>query len=165
MIILKKQITFFIKKTEKSVYPIGKSFAWFLLTLLFGLFQVLTIIAIHIFLPDKNLFQQVIIEGSLLSFSLAIVSSLTIDYHIFSKGLFHLNWARGLMFIVLPFGIFLSSFFLFILCYLEPEEIAKNIDTMRNAQITIFVVTFFYAIMIKSLAFNRLRNNICENRR
>ncbi|MEN8217112.1 MAG: hypothetical protein ABFS56_12240 [Pseudomonadota bacterium] len=135
-----------------SLTAIWKSFFWFVLTLFFGLFQIWLVLGINNLIPTNGLFfEKFIIEGALLFFSIAIVSSLTIDYHVFSRGIFNWKDFTVFMFFLFPIAIVAFCVIVFIVCYLTPEKI--DFDSVFNAEIGIFTITFLYSIIVKSVAF------------
>jgi len=135
-----------------SLTAIWKSFFWFVLTLFFGLLQIWLILLINNFILTTELFfEKFIIDGALLFFSIAIVSSLTIDYHVFSRGIFNWKDFSVFMFFLFPIAIVAFCVILFIVCYLTPEQI--DFESVFHAEIVIVTITFFYTIVVKSFAF------------
>jgi hypothetical protein len=149
----KMQLTQFADMRQKF-YSITKSFSWFTLTVISGLFLSLVIFVIHLFIPfEDDLYQKLVIEGGILSFSIAMVSSLTIDYYIFSRPFFSSERWNKTAFKIIPGIIIGACLFLFLLCYLKPNEI--TFDVMFYAQMVILLFATIYAIIIKSVAFNQ----------
>ncbi|RKZ91727.1 MAG: hypothetical protein DRR19_06415 [Candidatus Parabeggiatoa sp. nov. 1] len=135
-----------------SLTAVWKSFFWFVLTLFFGLFQIWLVLGINNLIPTNELFfERFITDGALLFFSIAIVSSLTIDYHVFSRGIFNWNDLSLFMFLIFPMVIVFFCVLLFTVCYLKSEAI--NINHVFYTEIVIFTITFLYTIVVKSFAF------------
>ena len=135
-----------------SLTAIWKSFFWFMLTLFFGLFQIWLVLGINNLIPTNELFfEKFIIDGALLFFSIAIVSSLTIDYHVFSRGIFNWNDFTLFMFLIFPIAIVFLCALFFTACHLRAEDIDINI--VFYTEIAIFTITFLYTIVVKSFTF------------
>lgn len=138
-----------------SLTAIWKSFFWFMLTLFFGLLQIWFITG-EDFFRTTNLypFEKFVTDGALLFFSVTVISSLTMDYIIFSRGIF--SWKKNgytiFAFVIFPGAILGICIFLFGLCYPIPIE-ELDINAIFQAEMTIFMITFIYAMIIKSLAF------------
>jgi hypothetical protein len=134
---------------------IWKSFWWFILTLFFGLLQI-WFIAGEDFFRTTNLypFEKFVTDGALLFFCVTVISSLTMDYIIFSRGIF--SWKKNgytiFAFVIFPGAILGICIYMFGLCYPIPTK-ELDIDAIFKAEMTIFMITFIYAIVIKSLAF------------
>ncbi len=69
-----------------SLVAVWKSFWWFIFTLFFGLLQIWYIV-VRDFFQTTNLypFEKFVTNGALLFFSVIVISSLTMDYIIFSR--------------------------------------------------------------------------------
>jgi hypothetical protein len=134
---------------------VWKSFWWFILTLFFGLLQIWFIVG-EDFFRTTNIysFDKFVLDAPLLFFSVTVISSLTIDYIIFSRGIF--SWKKNgytiFLFVIFPGVILLCCTYLFGLCYPVPVE-EFDIDAIFLAEQVIFTITFFYAMIIKSFAF------------
>jgi hypothetical protein len=153
--IWKKSLCLIIESFLFSLVAIWKSAWWFIFTLFFGLLQIWYIVVGDFFrITHLYPFEKFVIEGALLFFSVTVISSLTIDYIIFSRGIF--SWNKNgytlFAFVLFPFLILISCIYLFGLCSSTPIE-ELNINTLFLAEMAIFMITFLYAMFIKSLAF------------
>jgi len=150
----KTQLKPFFDDIKHKFSSITKSFSWFTLTFTSGLLLSLVILLIHLFVPfEEDIYKKLVIEGGILSFSIAMVSSLIIDYYIFSQPFFSSECWNKTAFKTIPGIIIGACLFLFLLCYLKPNEITFEI--MFYAQMGIFLSATIYAIIIKSVAFNK----------
>lgn len=135
---------------------VQKGLSWFVLTLFFGMFQVWLTLLLHIFVtsPFDSLFHKFILDGAILFFSIAVVSSLTIDYYIFSKGIFPWDWFNIFMFIVAPIIIVFFGSILFAVCYLTPTE-KINFRLVFYADSIIFIATLLHTVAVKATTFKK----------
>ena len=132
---------------------IGKSIIWSLFTVFFGLLQIWLIWANSFVLKDKEfLFGEFIMDGALLFFSTAIVSSLTIDHYL-SERRPYLDIKTILAFILFPFIIVFLSVWLFGVCYGRTVN-EVELDFIIIIEYSIFTATLVYAFGIKLMAFN-----------
>jgi len=147
------------------IKSILKSAVWCGLTVIFGLLQVWFVFSIHgilnIPLPPKKLF----LDGALLFFSTAVVSSLAFDYHYLTQKDV-LGWPKPLkdiMFVLFPLVVLLSALTLFGACYISDiyapyildnalkKEINQTVvDVMERAVIS---ATLIYAFIVKLVTF------------
>ncbi|MEK8020520.1 MAG: hypothetical protein VSS75_026950 [Candidatus Parabeggiatoa sp.] len=153
MINNKTQLTQLFEIKQKF-YSLSKSLSWVILTIISGLLLSLVILLIHLFIPfEGELYKKLVIEGGILSFSIAMISSLMIDYYILSRPFFASEHWNKTAFKTIPGIIIGACLFLFLLCYLKPNKIIFEI--MFYAQLGIFLFASIYAIIIKLLAFNK----------
>ncbi|OTE96092.1 hypothetical protein BCS42_01240 [Crenothrix sp. D3] len=125
----------------------------------FGLLQVWLILAIHYVIlvnapvQSKTLFM----DGALLFFSTAVVSSLAVDYYYFSKNkLIENHSLEHIMFSVFPFLIITASILLFVTCYMidiTKSEIKINQSSVSSIELVIITCTLIYAFCIKLITF------------
>jgi preprotein translocase subunit Sec61beta len=148
----KTQLTQLAADIKGKFYSITKSVSWFTLTVISGLLLSLVILVIHLFIPfEDDIYKKIVIEGGILSFSIAMISSLVIDYYIFSRQFFRSERGNKIAFKTFPAIIIAACLFLFLLCYLKPNEI--TFESMFYAQMAVFLSATIYAIVIKSCAF------------
>jgi len=139
----------FLKNMKRSI-------KWFGLTLFSGLSQIWIIGIIG--LLSSNAFFSVTIEeiffgGGLLFFSIALTTSLAIDYFIFEESSrFHNSY------LVFAFILFSFCLIIYFMCYfqtkLEEIEIIE-IEVAAIAQLFILFLTAIYAILIKQESLKR----------
>lgn len=130
------------------------SFLWLILTILFGLLQLWILLgydqANSEFVLNTN---KLILDGVLLFFCSALVSSITIDYH-FDKSVELPKWASGILFSFFPFIIVGLSIWLFTASYIIPSE-KIELDFIKSINYIIVTMTALYTITTKSLTFNQ----------
>lgn len=143
---------------QETINRFLNSLMWCFLTMFFGLLQVWFVLAIHhsilvnVLVPAKTLFM----DGALLFFSTAVVSSLAVDYSYFSKKLTKNTLLERIMFVVFPGFIITVSILLFVTCYIL--DIAKShiiIDqsSVGSIELAIITCTLIYAFCIKLITF------------
>lgn len=139
---------------------LSRSTMWCILTAFFGLLQVWLVLIIHyLILVDKPLPPgKLFIDGALLFFSTAVVSSLAIDYHYLPQKEV-LPWAshfKKMMFFAFPFAIVFVSTALFIICYLldilAPETKIHS-QIIWGLELIVITTTLVYAFFVKLITF------------
>jgi len=149
-------------EVKKTCNPWLRSAIWCILMAVFGLFQVWITLAIHLVilldvpLPPKKLFM----DGALLFFSTAVVTSLAVDYYYLSKreplSPFIGKEPEHLAFVAFPFVIVLCSLILFMGCYMSDipgHEMKINQIAVRWGEKFVIITTLIYALIIKSATF------------
>jgi vacuolar-type H+-ATPase subunit I/STV1 len=129
------------------------SFLWLILTLIFGLLQVWLVLVHSLIVKSKVFpFEQFVVNGALLFFATAIISSITVDYLLSKKTANYFKPFDVIMFIVFPLLILLCCVALFYMSYDEP---LKNLEfeLLCFTELAILVMTFCYAIFVKFQAF------------
>jgi len=127
--------------------PLTHSVVWFVLTLIFGLIQTWIIFFTTLIEKEKTFpFDKFVTDGVLLFFSMVIISSLTIDYHIFRRT-FQSKALIDFLFIFFPVVIFSLCIMIFSACYYVPDRI--DINKVAAWEFIIFLMTALYAIIIK----------------
>jgi len=153
---LQKFISIFIL----FVIALHKGAFWLIITLFFGLFQVWHTVIISA-LSNTNDFSGVFYnllpdfcnDGILLLFSITIVTSITIDYHL-SLSSFNDDLCKNALLIFaftwFPIIIITSSIWIFTTQPHLPENTAH---ILLNAHVAIFIITCIYAFLTKTLKF------------
>jgi len=146
----------FIINLIKSV---SKSSFWFLLTLFFGLLQSWIILGEGYLvnnIPFDDEFENLFMNGALLFFSTAIISSLTLDYFLLRR-VEYSKPVTGIMFVLFPTIVLILCISLFLIIHnLEPNSI--KFDTVLNLELGLLTVTGIYAIIVKIMLELKLKN-------
>jgi len=124
------------------------SFQWSIFTLLFGLLQIWIIIGWYLLSNvqlEETIFEQIIMEGALLFFSVAIVSSLTVDHYISQETFSAQDFSA---FFIFPMVIIISSIVVFFSCFGKSSG-EVNFELVVNAELIIISTTMLYAFGIK----------------
>jgi hypothetical protein len=135
----------FLKTSRKSVL-------WAIGTLFFGLLQLLLVLTYDLLtVKDYFKFHDFVFEGSLLFFSAAVVSSITIDYLLSMKAPC-CKPRQIFLLIMFPSFIILCCVALFFMMY------GKNPDEFRTGiiyfiELGILIATMVYGLFIKYHAF------------
>ncbi|OQW92341.1 MAG: hypothetical protein BWK78_01950 [Thiotrichaceae bacterium IS1] len=148
-------IDWLFKRFQAGLVSLWNSFFWFVLTLFFGLLQGWLILGLdNLLVSDNPIFIRFLIEGAIPFFSVAVISSLAIDYCIFSLGIFCClrNPATFFAFILVPVFVIGLGVLLFLICYLTPAD-KLDIGFIFKLEVIIFTTTFVHAMLIKSVAF------------
>ncbi|XLS30106.1 hypothetical protein ACJD0Z_04595 [Flavobacteriaceae bacterium M23B6Z8] len=137
----------------KTVFNnIGKGFTWMILTILFGLLQLWLVLGRNLVVrKDILTYETIILDGVLLFFITAIVTTISVDY-------FHsnMNFSKrvvGFLFVLYPLLIILSSVSLF---YMMLENSMDDLDfkTIESFQYALITMTVIYAISTKAFKFH-----------
>jgi len=151
-------MTHLIEEFRLIADVIWKSFEWSLFTLFFGLLQIWIIIAWY-FLSnpqlEETIFEQIIMGGALLFFSVAIVSSLTIDHYL-AKTTFKTQDFSA--FFLFPMVIIISCIVVFFSCYGKSSH-DVNFELVFNVELVILSITLIYAFGIKCTTYHAARKN------
>lgn len=124
------------------------------LAALIVLFLVMwTLLAKNNFIPRPDVpLENFIRDGAILFLSIAIVSSLAMDYYVFtSKTMFSRASLNISAFIFFPIILIYGAAGFFTFCYLAPNEI--EINSIFYTDLAFFGVTFIYTLFIKAKAF------------
>ena len=127
-----------------------KSISWLIVTGFWGLIQLWFGIGSNlIFVHDNNhSFEQASwLDSVLLFFSIGLVSSIVSDYYISENRYINSGHINKLLFIFFPMIILSICIFLFMMRYI-PELI--NINIVRNIELIIFIIVFFYTLFAKT---------------
>jgi len=137
---------------KSKLFPlIGKSFLWSILTAFFGLLQVWLIFwTSFLVIAVTFRIEELFMGGALLFFSTAIVSSLTVDYHLSTKSIPKL--IAGFMFTFFPTFILISCVSLFTASYGKRLD-EVNFVFIQDAEYAILFVTGIYAFVTKMITF------------
>jgi hypothetical protein len=128
-----------------------KSLGWLLLTVGFGLLQLWLNITSSTIIKGVELNEgKILMDGVLLFFITALVTTITIDYY-FAK-LEYPKWAVGILFVLFPLLIILVSTWLYGMCFRKTYS-DININTLKGYEYSLFVMTALYALFAKTLQF------------
>jgi hypothetical protein len=131
-----------------SVKAMWDSFQWCLFTLLFGLLQIWIILGWYLLSKlqlEETIFEQIIMGGALLFFSVAIVSSLTVDHYLSQETFSSKDFSAFFLF---PMVIIISSIVVFFSCFGKSSG-EVNFELVVNAELIILFTTMLYAFGIK----------------
>jgi uncharacterized membrane protein len=133
----------------------GKSIEWFTMTLFFGLLEIWLILPLNHFSTAYDFrFERIIIDGSFLFFSTAVVASITIDNLLSQKRTWRKEEIYG--FLLFPGFIIFVCVVLFLIL-----KLGKDINTslVTSVELTIFMMTFIYTVAVK---FSQFRADITK---
>jgi cytochrome bd-type quinol oxidase subunit 2 len=146
-----------ISKAKKTINPMLDSVQWSVFTLFFGLLQIWLILASNLVLKNQEIsFEQIILDGALLFFSTAIVSSLTIDRHIKHKTF---NSDEIIVFYLFPFSLVLLCVWLFSLCYGKSVE-EVDFKFILNVELVVLLMAISYGFIVKFFTYREEDNDI-----
>lgn len=142
--------------------PFGKSILWFLFISLFSLLQlwvIMVMTTININLPSITS-ETILFSGSLLFFSTALVSSISIDYHFINQSQFFdeifsfwdKKFISEIIFGFFPFMVIILCLIMFITIYGKNSS-QINLNNAHFLEHTIIVITTVYSIISKAFLF------------
>lgn len=132
-----------------------KSFSWISLTIIFGLLQIWLLIGANQIIitdPVKIEINKLILDGVFLFFATAIVTTITIDFFFDSKIQLSKN-IIGFLFILYPSVILIITTLIFSL-FIGKSLKEINIEIIKIGEITILIMTFIYAFIVKLIIFS-----------
>jgi hypothetical protein len=130
---------------------LGKGVSWMFLTTMFGLLQLWLILGHNLVVKEDILtYNQVLLDGFLLFFITAIVSTISVDF--FLSDLVFSRIIVGLLFVLYPLVIMLMCVGLFYIG-LDKSPIELELNTIEAVQFTLITMTIIYAISTKTLKF------------
>jgi H+/Cl- antiporter ClcA len=136
------------------------SFIWSLITLFSGLLQVFLILLLTWIDCGRNFdevlktLDELLINGSLLFFSTAIVSSLTIDRLLREPKVSRIMGAF-LVFCTVVIGVISVSIFAKYYGISEIKE--ETLNAIKDVEYMVFITTFIYAFVVKFIVFKNSR--------
>jgi hypothetical protein len=133
---------------EFSTKAMWDSFQWSLFTLFFGLLQIWIIMGEHLLSNSQSgetIFEPIMMGGALLFFSVAIVSSLTVDHYISQEAFSTQDFSAFFLF---PMVIIILSIVVFFACF-GKSHVDVNFELVVNVELIILVTTMLYAFGIK----------------
>lgn len=138
-----------MKEVSKSF---GKGFLWTLFTLIFGLLQLWIVLANDFVITSYNLdLNKIIMDGTLLFFTSAVVSAICTDYYLGRKC--ELNKiAAAFMYFIYPALVLIFCIWLFSLNFSSYKS-DVNVESIKNIQMAIIFMTVLYAITTKAIMF------------
>jgi hypothetical protein len=135
----------FWQNLQKSLEKIIRSIIWFCLTLTIGLIPVGIIWLREMSQGNSFTFEELMLRGDILAFSIVLISSLVWDYIIFEKKNRKENIIEQTIFYVFPLFLICFSSVAYLLCH----EIPKAPELMILFEFWILALTAIYAILIK----------------
>ncbi|QYJ81808.1 hypothetical protein [Shewanella aegiceratis] len=138
-----------MKEVSKSF---GKGLLWTCFTMIFGLLQLWIVLANGAVITSYNVdFNKIVLDGTLLFFTSAVVASICTDYYLGNKCKLN-KIASSIIYFVYPVIVLICCIWLFSLNFSEHKN---NLDLAQitNIQITIIVMTIIYAITTKAIIF------------
>jgi len=126
---------------------IWKTVKWFIFTLIIGLLPILLSYGLSFITPSDITFERIIMDGGLLFFSLAIVSSMFVDYYQ-SQEIFDLKSLINSLIIGTPVIVLLICIISFTLLYQKTEE-QIDFNILTGIQLVVLFMSFLYTILIK----------------
>lgn len=128
-----------------------KSLVWVLITFTFGLLQIGVIFLISKIDNDVvfDIF-QIMEDGVVVFFSIAIVVSVTLDFVFDIKLNNNMRWGIILLCVISPAVVYILGMFLYISSFMT---IIDNKEIYQNLVIFLLSLTFFHAIATKFLLF------------
>ncbi|RHX90163.1 hypothetical protein DLM76_20805 [Leptospira yasudae] len=131
---------------------VGKSFIWTILTIIFGLLQIIYI-STNAFLLGKPLSTNEIITGcGLLFFSSALISAVCIDYFYTTGWEFNKN-KTALFIVLIPILILIFSTMIYISVINTPYLTSASKTRILNVQLTILSASSIYSLVMKFFQF------------
>lgn len=129
----------------------GKGVSWVFLTAMFGLLQLWLILGHNLVVKENILtYNQVLLDGFLLFFITAIVSTISVDF--FLSDLIFSRLIVGLLFVLYPIVIMIMCIGLFYIS-LDKSQVELELNTIEAVQFTLITMTIIYAISTKTLKF------------
>jgi hypothetical protein len=136
---------------------LGLGLLWSSIAAIFGLLQLAILWGRpHLLTQEKFDLVKIVLDGVLLFFATALVSSVTLDYY-FTTQVRYSKLLEGLIVNLIPSGIILSAVWLYITTYGKAHE-ELLIDVLNRDQATLVIASVVYAWGIKALLFFNERN-------
>lgn len=130
----------------------GKGLLWTCFTVLFGLLQLWIVLANEVVITTYNVdFNKIILDGTLLFFTSAVVASICTDYFLTKKCKLN-KIASSIIYFIYPIAVLLCCIWLFSLNFSEYKE-NLDIAQIKNIQLSVICMTIFYAITTKAIIF------------
>lgn len=130
----------------------GKGLLWTSFTVIFGLLQLWIVLANGAVITTYNVnFDRIILDGTLLFFTSAVVSSICTDYYLGNKCKLN-KIASSIIYFIYPILVLICCVWLFSLNFSEHKN-SLDITQIKNIQLTIIVSTILYAITTKAIIF------------
>lgn len=136
-----------MRNYSTTIWTIWKTVKWFIFTLIIGLLPILLSYGLSFIMPSDMTFKKIIMDGGLLFFSLAIVSSMFADYYQ-SQEIFDIKSLINSLIIGIPFIVLITCIISFTLLYQKTEE-QVDFNILTGIQLVILFMSFLYTILIK----------------
>lgn len=139
---------------KKLGLSFGKGVLWALFTLFFGLLQLWIILARDVVLlsPEFNM-NEMLLSGTLLFFTSAVVSAICIDYYLGRSGEMH-KLLVGFVYFVYPVAIMILCVFLFVFCFSNTKEKdLVDVSVVKSVQVVVLIMTIVYAVLTKTVMY------------
>lgn len=131
---------------------LGKGLLWAGFTLLFGLLQLWVVLANDYVMVKHGFdFNEVLLNGTLLFFTSAVVSAICTDYYLGVTG----DVSRvvgGLIYFIYPVLVLMLCIWLFSMSF-SSQRGDVDIETIKNIQLSVIVMTAIYAVATKAMMF------------
>lgn len=137
---------------EEISKAFGKGVLWTIFTVIFGLLQLWYVIANDFVITSYNLdFNKIIMDGTLLFFTSAVVSAICTDYYLGKKCELH-KIAVSFIYFIFPLLVIICCIWLFSLNFSSYKN-DIDVEQITNIQISIIVMTLLYAVVTKAIMF------------
>jgi len=137
---------------EEISKAFGKGVLWTMFTVIFGLLQLWYVIANDFVITTYNLdFDKIIMDGTLLFFTSAVVSAICTDYYLGKKCELH-KIAVSFIYFIFPLLVIMCCIWLFSLNFSSYKNYI-DVKQITNIQISVIVMTVLYAVVTKAIMF------------
>lgn len=131
---------------------LGKGVLWAMFTLIFGLLQLWVVLANDYVLVKHGLdFNEILLSGTLLFFTSAVVSTICTDYYLGVTGDVN-KLVGGIIYFIYPVVVLMLCIWLFSLNF-STQKGDVDIEVIKNIQVCVIVMTAVYAIATKTMMF------------
>ncbi len=140
---------------ENILKRLGKSLTWLAFTVFFGLLFPIGLVWLDSYLttPQYFSFNSFFKNGTLMFFVMAVVASITLDYHLSTQTFGQRKFLDGFLFTFFPFIIMVTCVALFYIPYKEPNEENINFELLYLIEKGILLFVFVYGFIVKFNAF------------
>ncbi len=136
---------------KNVIVNIGRSVSWFALTSFFGLLQLWILLFSNAILKKPIIsYNQLLTDGFILFFIIAIVSTITIDF-LLSK----LNFSKfivAFLFILYPMIIVIISSIVFCI-FFQKSKCEIDFNSLETIELTLLTMAIIYTLITKTLSF------------
>jgi len=124
-----------------------------ILTIIFGLLQLWLVLGYNLVVIDNMIsYEEIFLEGFLLFFITAIVSTITVDF--FLSDIIFSRLIVGILFVLLPCIILFISVGVF--CVIVSKSKSElDVQVIETLQLVLITMTVVYGISIKTLKFQK----------
>lgn len=133
-------------KEDVKKRAIKETFHWIVLSSVFGLLQLVIIIVFAILLPNKELkFDELLKDGLLLFFSVSLVTSSIVDYHL--DEVKSTSKIVGSIIAFTPILFCLISSCVYAVIYFQKDEVLSN--ELGIIELVLLLGSFIFSFLIK----------------